>query len=407
MIPLLVVGGYFLYKQYSTQINERADKELVYEEVQWIQYLEAATANGSNFLLQSPDLLIHPAQEEPTPYPTITNTNGLKARSNEEIPYRQLAHIVDINGVPYQIVIRKSQEQKLALVSNITYIMLLVFGGLFIATLLFNWMISNRLWRPFRASLQKVRNLELQKMEAVRFEETNTKEFNELNGALNTMVQKIQHDYLNMKEFTENAAHEMQTPLAIAQSKLELLLQDSQLNDTQVGSIAQATEALSRLSKLNQSLLLLAKIENNQFVATETINLTNVTQKYLRLFDEIIKDKQLQVHIQAEEDFTARLHPFLADSLVSNLLGNAIKYNEEGGKINIQVSRSSFCISNTSQQPALDAQHLFQRFQTPNKGTTHSTGLGLAIVKRIVDTSQLKITYQYAESMHRFCISQA
>jgi signal transduction histidine kinase len=406
MIPLLVAGGYFLYRQYSKQINEQADKELVYEEVQWIQYLEAATANNSNFLLRSPDLLIYPTQEEPTPYPTITNASGIKARSNVEIPYRQLAHIVNINGIPYQIVIRKSQEQKLALVSNITYIMLLVFAGLFIATLLFNWVISNRLWRPFHASLQKVRKLELQKIKTIRFKETNTKEFNELNSALNTMVQKIQHDYLNMKEFTENAAHEMQTPLAVAQSKLELLLQDSTLNDAQVGAIAQATEALSRLSKLNQSLLLLAKIENNQFEANETINLTAITQKYLRLFEEIINDKKLQIETHVEEDFTARLHSFLADSLVSNLLGNAIKYNKEGGRIIIRMNRNTYCISNTSPLPALASQHLFQRFQTTNKGTEPSTGLGLAIVKRIVDTSRLKISYQHEENMHRFCVQQ-
>ena len=407
MIPLLAAGGYFLYRQYSSQINERADKELVYEEVQWIQYLEAATANGSDFLLRSPDLLIYPTQEAPTPYPELSNISGTKARANVQIPYRQLAHVVDINGIPYQIVIRKSQEQKLALVTNITSIMLLVFAGLFVATLLFNWVISKRLWQPFQASLQKVRNLELQKIEAIHFEKTNTAEFNELNATLNTMVQKIQRDYLNMKEFTENAAHEMQTPLAVAQSKLELLLQDSHLNEVQLGAIAQATEALSRLSKLNQSLLLLAKIENNQFESTEKISLAAISQKYLQLFDEIIKDKKLQVDIQAEEDFTTMLHPFLADSLVSNLLGNAIKYNYEGGRIDIHINHNSYCIINSSPLPAIDTQHLFQRFNTSGKGTEQATGLGLAIVKRIADTSHLSIAYQYVEGMHRFCIRHA
>jgi signal transduction histidine kinase len=402
MIPLLAAGGYLLFRQFGAQINERADKELVYEEVQWIQYLEAATANGSNFILRSPDLLIYPVQKDPTPYPEISTTYGTKARENVQIPFRQLAHVVDINGIPYQIVIRKSQEQKLALVANITSIMLLVFAGLFFATLLFNWLISKRLWQPFRVSLQKVRSLELQKIEAIRFEETDTEEFNELNASLNTMVQKIQADYMNMKEFTENAAHEMQTPLAVAQSKLELLLQDSRLDDSQVQTIAQASTALSRLSKLNQSLLLLAKIENNQFEATESISLSDITQKYLRLFDEMIKDKKLVVETNMDGDFTARLHPFLADSLISNLLGNAIKYNVESGRVNIQITNSEYCISNTSHLPAIDPQHLFQRFKT--SGTNNSTGLGLAIVKTIVDTSHLSISYHNDQNTHRFCI---
>ncbi len=405
MIPLLVAGGYLLFRLFNKQINERADKELMYEEVQWVQYLEAATASGGRFILRSSDLLIYPAQTDATLYPEISTVTGTKAKANEQVPFRQLSHVVDINGIPYQIVIRKSQEQKLALIANITWIMLLVFSGLFLVTLLFNWVISKQLWKPFRASLQKVRNLELQKIEAIRFEETNIEEFNELNSSLNTMVQKIQSDYQNMKEFTENAAHEMQTPLAVAQSKLELLLQDNSLNDAQVGSIAQASTALSRLSKLNQSLLLLAKIENNQFEATQNISLAEITQKYLRLFDEIIKDKQLKVETIVESDFVMQLHPFLGDSLVSNLIGNAIKYNYEGGVINIHINNRKYCISNTSNAPAIEPQNLFQRFKTSANSTNHATGLGLAIVKKIIDTSHLSIAYENKDARHFFCIS--
>lgn len=404
LTPLLLAGGYLLYRQFSTQINERADKELVYEEVQWIQYLEAATSNGSNFVLRSPDLLIYPTAEAPETYPDINTTYGTKAKENIQVPFRQLAHVVDINGIPYQIVIRKSQEQKLALVTNITSILLLVLAGLFFATLLFNWIISKRLWRPFRESLQKVRNLELQKMEAIHFDETNIEEFTELNASLNSMVQKIRNDYLNMKEFTENAAHEMQTPLAIVQSKLELLLQDSSLNDAQATAIAQTAEALTRLSKLNQSLLLLAKIENDQFRATESLGLKGLTQKYLHLFDAMIKDKNLTVQLSVEEDFTVMLHSFLADSLVSNLLGNAIKYNEKGGRINILIKRKDYCISNTSDLPLIPSEQLFRRFKARGNGRDNATGLGLAIVKRIADTSHLTVSYQHADGLHSFCL---
>jgi len=281
-----------------------------------------------------------------------------------------------------------------------------VFAGLFLATLIFNWIISKRLWQPFRESLLKIRNIELQKMEAIHFEETNTEEFNELNASLNTMAQKIQSDYRNMNEFTENAAHEMQTPLAVAQTKLELLLQDSSLQDSQVQAIAQATTALSRLSKLNQSLLLLAKIENNQYEAQAAISLSEVAQKYLRLFDEIIKDKQIIIETDFADPFEVRLHPFLADSLVSNLVGNAVKYNEPGGRISIKVSNIHFCISNTSRLSAISADQLFQRFQTAGDHANASNGLGLAIVKKIIDTNHLRIAYRHEDNLHHFCIEK-
>jgi signal transduction histidine kinase len=404
MLPLLGIGGYFLFEQFNKQINRRADKELMNEEVQWVEYLEASTVNGTHFLLQTPDLLIFPTDKAATEYPQLSTVYNNKG--NNKLPFRQLFDIVNINGDAYQIVIRKSQEQKLALVANIIIIMLLVFLGLLIATLIFNWIISRRLWRPFRSSLQKIRNIALPQMSTIHFEQTGTKEFNELNASLNGMVSKIHSDYMNMKEFTEDAAHEMQTPLAVAQTKLELLLQDSNLTSFQTETIMQATTALQRLGKLNQSLLLLAKIENQQYQADIIIDLTEATKKYLRLFDEIIKEKKLTVHVSFDEGFGLKIHPFLADSLVSNLLGNAVKYNYDGGQLDILINGEKYCISNTSHLQIAEPQSLFKRFSSSSRSENSSTGLGLAIVKRIADTHGLSLSYTMQDGKHRFCLGK-
>jgi signal transduction histidine kinase len=406
MMPLLALAGYLLFGQFNRQINQRTDKELVYEEVQWINYLDETTATGGRFLLQNPELLIYPTDKPATEYPQLSTVYSGKTGNGVNIPFRQLSDVVSIHGISYQIVIRKSQEQKLVLIANIITIMLLVFAGLLIATVIFNWMISKRLWQPFKTSLQKIRNIELPQMSSIRFEETGTKEFNELNTSLNAMVNKIHSDYVNMKEFTEDAAHEMQTPLAVAQSKMELLLQDPNLTSSQTEAIAQATAALQRLSKLNQSLLLLAKIENQQYEASELINLADITRKYLNLFHEISKEKQLTVETHFIENFEVKLHPFLADSLISNLLGNAIKYNYAGGKMNITISKEQYCISNTSNQPVMDPQRLFKRFTGLANTEGSSTGLGLAIVKRIAETCQLSISYKAEGGEHHFCMAK-
>ncbi|HWI89756.1 MAG TPA: HAMP domain-containing sensor histidine kinase [Flavisolibacter sp.] len=405
MIPLLGLTGYLLFEQFNKQINQRADKELLYEEVQWVEYLQASTLNGSRFLLQTPEILIYPSDKSVIEYPELSTVYVNKPNSKIQIPTRQLNDVVNINGTAYEIIIRKSQEQKLALVENIIIIMLLVFAGLLLATIIFNWIISRRLWKPFQTSLQKIRNIELPQMSKIRFEETDTKEFDELNASLNTMVNKIHSDYVNMKEFTEDAAHEMQTPLAVAQTKMELLLQDANLTNAQTETIVQATTALQRLSKLNQSLLLLAKIENQQYEADTSIDLVQVTKKYLQLFDEITSDKQIKVVTQFDDAFEVKLHPFLADSLISNLLGNAIKYNSTNGKIEIEVSKLHYCISNTSEHPSIDPQKLFKRFTAAGSRDT-STGLGLAIVKRIADTHQLTVSYTFKKEMHKFCLNK-
>jgi signal transduction histidine kinase len=402
MVPLLFAGGFFLYQQFSKEMNHRLDEELITEELQWVTYLQGEADNGSTFILRTPEIVIAPVHAPISAYPTIEDSYGTTGK----FPYRQLTHTIAINGIPYLIKIRRTQEQKVAMEANVTRIMLFVFVGLFAATLLFNWLISKRLWKPFRVSLQKIREAELQKMEVVHFGDTNTLEFNELNGALNVMANKIYNDYLNMKEFTENAAHEMQTPLAVVQSKMELLLQDTNLNDGQVQAIVDSSEALNRLSKLNQSLLLLAKIENNQYETNDALNLNDITKKYLKLFDELIKDKQLQVIANFQEDFQINLHPLLADSLVSNLLGNAVKYNFTNGSISIDVMANKYTISNSSNLPAIDEKQLFKRFNKSESSTESSNGLGLAIVKKICDTHNLSISYYAENGMHSFIIKK-
>ncbi|MDQ2753218.1 MAG: HAMP domain-containing histidine kinase [Bacteroidota bacterium] len=406
MILLIVVAGFYLFYEVSNEINSRSDKELISDELEWIQYLETQTDNGTSFILRTPDITIYPTDAAVMAYPTLTNLSGYNAKQNSNIPYRQLSQVVSVGDTAYRIVLRQSQEQKAALVNDVTRIMMFVFAGLFTATLLFNYIISNRLWLPFRRTLQKIRSTELHKMEAVYFEQTNTLEFNELNASLNVMADKIYKDFVNMKEFTENAAHEMQTPIAVVQSKLELLLQDTNLSEEQVQSVIQSTQALNRLSKLNQGLLLLAKIENDQYKAIEKINLTETFKKYLSLFAIFITDKQLTINASYESDFITQLHPFLADSLVANLLGNAIKYNYQNGTILIIANQNSISISNTSNQLKMNADKLFSRMNKNENSDEQSNGLGLAIVKKIVDSNELRIDYTANNNINTFTISK-
>ncbi|MEO8109437.1 MAG: HAMP domain-containing sensor histidine kinase [Ginsengibacter sp.] len=402
IIPLLVMAGLYLFNQFSKEINYLSDKELVSAEIEWIRYLESEADNGTTFILRTPEVSVYPVGADVVPYPALTNTYGYTAKGNDKIPFRQLSQVVAVNGNPYQIIIRQSQEQKATLFAEVTRIMLLVFAGLFAATLIFNWAISKRLWKPFRNSLNKIRSAELQKMEAIHFENSNTREFNELNASLNFMTSKMYADYINMKEFTENAAHEMQTPIAVVQSKLELLLQDNNLRDEQVQSILDSTAALSRLSKLNEGLLLLAKIENHQYETTDEISLAELTKKYLQLFEEFIKEKELNIKKTFSEDFKVKLHPVLAGSLITNLLGNAIKYNYDGGMIEITISEGNYHISNTSRQKAIDSAKLFSRLHSSHSDPETSNGLGLAIVKKIADVNGMLITYQEKDGIHSF-----
>ena len=126
MVPLLAVAGFYLVNQFSKEINYRSDKELVSDEIQWIQYLETVVANGTTFFLKTPELSIFPTDADVDAYATITTTYSYSKTTNNDIPYRQLAQVISIGGNHYQIYIRQSQEQKAALESDVKWIMLFV-----------------------------------------------------------------------------------------------------------------------------------------------------------------------------------------------------------------------------------------------------------------------------------------
>jgi signal transduction histidine kinase len=401
MVILLMIAGFYLFNRFTTELNSRNDKELLQDEATWIEYIQTEITGGATFILKTGDISIYPVD---TPVSNQAVISDIKS-SHGEPPYRQLSQVISIYGISYQIIIRKSKEQEAALIASTTKIILLVFLGLFIATILFNWIISKKLWEPFYRSLHAIRHTDLQRIKEKHFEKTNTKEFNELNAALNAMTEKIHSDFINMKEFTENAAHEMQTPLSAAQSKLELLLQNVNLPNEDVHLILDATTSLSRLAKLNQGLLLLAKIENHQYRTEGSVSLAEVTKKYLNLFSELMQDKKLAVKTNLENDFIIPLHPVLADSLISNLLGNAIKYNYSGGSIEITIFAKSYCIRNTTRMLPIPREKLFKRFAS-GINEENSNGLGLAIVKKIADTHNLLVTYHTENDITSFEIKR-
>ena len=155
-----------------------------------------------------------------------------------------------------------------------------------------------------------------------------------------------------------------------------------------------------------EALLLLAKIENNQYETSEILSLTDVTKKYLQLFNEVIKDRRVKVETHFNEEFLIKLHPLLADSLISNLVGNAVKYNYEDGSIIITIDKNKYQIRNTSRLPPIDPAQLFKRFNNSKNRMDSSNGLGLAIVKKIADTHNLLITYHAEDGFHHFNIEK-
>ena len=232
--------------------------------------------------------------------------------------------------------------------------------------------------------------------------DSNIKEFTRLNHALNRLMENSVKSYKTQKEFTENASHELQTPLAIFQSKLDILLQQPDLTESQAEMIQGLYQVSNRLARLNRNLLLLARIDNKQYNQMDSIDLV-ITLKELSPFLESLTEG-ITLHQSFQHPFfIVKGNKILLESLINNLVVNAVRHNTPGGDISITLQDNRFIISNTSEEGALDPRLLFNRFYRPSE-KIKGNGLGLAIVKAICDYHGWQIGYQYQNNRHYFIV---
>jgi signal transduction histidine kinase len=206
------------------------------------------------------------------------------------------------------------------------------------------------------------------------------------------MTEKMRNDYVSLKSFADTASHEMQTPLAVINSKLDLLIQDQSLDEKQTKQLAAMYDAVGRLRKLNQSLLLITKIENQQFLQTSRVNLRKLIENKLIQLEELIVARHLNISTDLA-DVSISINPYLADILL---------HNTDNGTIIILLQQQSLSVRNTGHPLGFDASRLFDRFRKDN--ASEGVGLGLAIVKQICDSSGFTIQYRYDNGQHIFTI---
>lgn len=232
---------------------------------------------------------------------------------------------------------------------------------------------------------------------------TRIDEFKILNEAVLRSSSHSSDLYNRQKQFVENVAHELQTPLAICMNKLELLSENTSCTEEQLKEIAGLHFTLTNIIRMNKSLLLLSRIENNQFPDTREININRLIRPMTEDFKEIYEHKAVRLQINEKETLDCTINESLASTLIANLLKNAYVHNCEGGSIMITTTADSLTIVNTGINKPLDVNLLFGRFSRQSN-QQESTGLGLAIVKSIADLYGIQIDYRYKGGFHEILL---
>lgn len=263
---------------------------------------------------------------------------------------------------------------------------------------------AKKLWLPFDDTLRKAEQFNLAQSEIPHFAETDIHEFARLNHSLGQLMKKDKDTYRIQKEFTENASHELQTPLAIIRSKLDLLMLEN-LTGSQMRLVSDLYGLTIRMGHLNRNLLLLAKIENAQYTALEEVDMAALLAESLPLYETLQNGKTLRMcDRRADRSQTLRANPVLLECLLKNLIVNALRHSKEKGEVRISVEDRHLAVANESADgKPLDAGTLFGRFR-PGDGKQKGNGLGLAIVKAICDFHHWGVEYRFEAGYHHFIV---
>jgi len=322
-----------------------------------------------------------------------------KERVNE--PGRAVSGPIALNGEHYMTTIIESRQSAEYLVQIITLITLVLMIGLIIILFITNRYILNGLWKPFYETLSELKVFNIADTKSLNLKHNKVNEFNDLNNVVQLMSSRVKNDYEHLKGFTENASHEMMTPLAVITAKLDTLIQDESLKANHYDQINDIYAATNKLSKLNHSLLLLVKIENNLIEDGELLRLDLLIVQKFRQFSELITSKNIAVmqKLEEKEVFASK---YLVDILLNNLFSNAIRHNIDDGLLLVTITSGKLIFQNNGSETPLNADHLFERFQKGKQ--SDGTGLGLTIVKNICQLYGWNITYRYGNPLHIFQI---
>lgn len=318
-------------------------------------------------------------------------------------PYRVLYKRIQIQKQPYVLMIRLNLVESQDLIITLTWLYLGVLMVLLLLIFFLTKIISNKLWHPFYETLKKIEKFNIEQKSAPILSASNIAEFNQLNAALDKLIGDNMKAYQIQKEFTENASHELQTPLAIFQSKLDMLLQQPSLTIEQGEIIQSLYEASGRLSRVNKNLLLLAKIENKQFYEIEAIDIVGLVNDVLPYFAEQCLANNLQISFNVRtKQLIVAANKGLCEIMINNLILNSVSHNLPNCSITIVIENNRLSVSNPGLK-RLDMETLFKRFSkvSPN---AHRTGLGLAIAEQVCLLHNWRISYSFEKNTHTFLV---
>lgn len=396
-LVVFMIGGVISYNILMSEVNTEQQRFLTERLDRMQMRLERRPPKDT---LKWTKMIVVPLDVYQQERQSFSDTLVMHSQLERLEPHLRLDAIRNINGKSYKIslydIIVEADDIREGLTESLVTMYLILLA----AVLVIGFLASYYILRPFNDTLAAIKGFSLtQPDEQIRFPDSNVIEFSRLNDFLIDMTNKVKSDYQSLKEFSENASHEIQTPIAIVQSKLEVLMDGDNLNEDQIQQLSFIQNTVKRLSHLGHALSLITKIDNREFVNESNIDLSATLQQMLEEFKELIELKGIEKADEIALGVTVQADRVLIELLLTNLINNAIRHNWEGGKLQISLKPDQLKIINTGPQLQISPDELFRRFKKSNQ-SAKSMGLGLAIVKKICDFYNYELHYENQGELH-------
>jgi two-component system, OmpR family, sensor kinase len=333
-----------------------------------------------------------------TPIVGVSGLRGIAVGESVQVqsmargrPYRIL--VVRLRQTPEFVLVGASTDSADITVRRVALVMLLTGPLALLAAGASGWYVSRRALRPVAKMTSTAARIGIDRLGHRLPVPRGKDELSALARTLNTMLDRLQTGVQEKHRLVADASHELQTPLAVMRTELDVSLASPDLPADAVDVLESAREEVDRMTRIVRNLLTLARFDEGTLrLLLEPVNLQDLVARTAESLATLARERGVNVEVTGEQAMVSADTEYLR-IVVTNLLENAVKYSPEGGMVRVETHREGgdailSVEDHGAGVPEEAREHVFDRFyridgaRTKGKG---GSGLGLAISREVVE----------------------
>ena len=329
----------------------------------------------------------HPILEVPLPTTTGTWNRGSRRESAIAGPAGCL------------VLVGKGMAEEFSRLKGLLVVLWTIGGVVLLGTVAPGWFLTSRGSRARSSGSAKRPRVSASNLSARIDPSTMESELAELATTINATFDRLQGAFDQQMQFTADASHELRTPLSIALAQADLALKKERSGEEYRQALDTIRRSARRMKSIVEALLVLARADSPAFLLQqENIDFAALVEESCHLLEPLAAERGVIMETQTEPAVIRGDRERLAE-VVANLVGNALRYNREGGRVDVKLRRAKQVILEVADTgigiPSEELPHVFERFYRVDKARSRmlgGSGLGLAIAKSIVEAHGGKIS---------------